>query len=155
RFDQLDDIVNATSLVFLGTTLSCARCHDHKFEALTMHDYYRMVAIFNPLVRPRNGRTELDLPIGTRAEIEREQERDRQVAALMKDVPKGKPAPPEISAKTAALLKRAPSLPRGYFLHETEPKPPDTHLLIRGKAARPGPKVAPGMPAVLVTEQPV
>ena len=35
RFDQLDDIVNATSLVFLGTDAGCARCHDHKFEALT------------------------------------------------------------------------------------------------------------------------
>src|SRR5262249_60675993 len=60
RFDQLDDIVSTTSQVFLGLTLACARCHDHKFEALTMHDYYRIVAVFDPLKRPQNGRTELD-----------------------------------------------------------------------------------------------
>jgi hypothetical protein len=150
RFDQLDDIVNATSLVFMGMTLACARCHDHKFEALTMHDYYRMVAIFNPLVRPTAGRLQLDLPVGTHAEIQRQKERDRQIAALMKDVPKGKPAP----AKVAELKKATPDLPRGYFLHEPTPNAPDTHLLIRGKAARPGPKVAPGFPAVLVAKQP-
>src|SRR5262249_43580159 len=41
RFDQLDDIVNTTSEVFLGLTLGCARCHNPKFEPMTMHDYYR------------------------------------------------------------------------------------------------------------------
>src|SRR5207244_7737750 len=68
RFDQLDDVVNATADVFLGLTLGCARCHDHKFEPLTQVDYYRMLAIFDPLERPQAGRTELDLPVGTRAE---------------------------------------------------------------------------------------
>ena len=56
RFDQLDDLVRTTSQAFLGLTLACARCHNHKFEPLTMHDYYRMVAVFNPLEQPRNGR---------------------------------------------------------------------------------------------------
>ena len=69
RYDQLDDLVNTTSEVFLGLTLGCARCHNHKFEPLSMHDYYRMVAIFEPLKRPGNGRTERTLPIGTRAQI--------------------------------------------------------------------------------------
>jgi Protein of unknown function (DUF1553)/Protein of unknown function (DUF1549) len=150
RFDQLDDIVNATSLVFMGTTLACARCHNHKFEALTMHDYYRMIAIFNPLVRPANGRTQLDLPAGTRPEIARQKERDAQIAALMLFIPKGKPAP----SKVDELRKATPDLPRAYYLHEPSPKAPDTHLLIRGKATRPGPKVAPGVPAVLVAKQP-
>ena len=65
RFDQLDDIVSTTSQVFLGLTLGCARCHNHKFEPLTARDYYSMVAVFNGLQRPRNGRTERDLPVGT------------------------------------------------------------------------------------------
>ena len=52
RFDQLDDMVGTTSEVFLGLTLACARCHNHKFEPLTALDYYRMVAVFNPLERP-------------------------------------------------------------------------------------------------------
>src|SRR5262249_46985257 len=122
RFDQIDDIVNATSLVFMGMTLACARCHDHKFEALTMHDYYRMVAIFNPLVRPTLGRFQLDLPVGTRAEIERQAERDRQIASLVKDVPKGKQPPPEIKSKIAEIKAKTPDLPRGYFLHELTTK---------------------------------
>ena len=154
RFDQLDDLVNATSLVFMGTTLACARCHDHKFEALTMHDYYRMVAIFDPLVRPRNGRQELDYPVGTHAEIERYKTREHAIGALFKDLPKGKPVPPEVKAKIAALSDKTPDLPRGYFMIEPTPKAPDTHLLLRGKATRPGPKVKPGMPAVLVDKQP-
>ena len=45
-------------------------------------------------------------------------------------------------------------MPHGYFLNEPSPKAPETHLLIRGKATRPGPRVAPGMPAVLVARQP-
>jgi hypothetical protein len=69
RYDQLDDIVNTTSEVFLGLTIGCARCHNHKFEPLTMHDYYRMVAIFEPLERPVKGRNELTLPIGTPAQV--------------------------------------------------------------------------------------
>ena len=70
RFDQLDDIVTTTSQVFLGLTLGCARCHNHKFDPLTARDYYGMVAIFDGLVRPQNGRTELDLPLGSRAELD-------------------------------------------------------------------------------------
>jgi hypothetical protein len=55
---------------------------------------------------------------------------------------------------TAALRQVTPDLPRGYFLHELGPEPAPTHLLVRGKAARPGPAVAPGLPAVLVPAQP-
>jgi hypothetical protein len=79
RFDQLDDLVRTTSEVFLGLTLGCARCHDHKFEPLTMLDYYRMVAIFDPLRRPQAGRTELARPVGSRAELLALAERDRRI----------------------------------------------------------------------------
>jgi hypothetical protein len=80
RFDQLDDVVSTTSQAFLGLTLGCARCHNHKFDPLTARDYYSMVAIFNGLQRPRNGRTELDLPVGTPQEIAAEAQRDREIA---------------------------------------------------------------------------
>lgn len=69
RFDQLDDMLNATSQTFLGITLACARCHDHKFEAYTQHDYYRMIAVLDPLQRPQSGRTDLDSPAGSVAEV--------------------------------------------------------------------------------------
>ena len=82
RFDQLDDIVRTTSEVFLGITLGCARCHDHKFDPLTQRDYYSLAAIFNGLQRPRNGRKELDLPIGNGAELDKLVERDAQIEPL-------------------------------------------------------------------------
>jgi hypothetical protein len=153
RFDQLDDIVSTTSLAFLGLSMGCARCHHHKFDPLTMHDYYRMVAIFNPLQRPANGRTELDLPIGTPAELKRQGERDDAIAALLKDAPKKGPGKAATDKRIAALRKKTPDLPRGYFMQESGP-PPKTHLLVRGKACRPGPEVQPGLPTVLVQEQP-
>ena len=78
-----------TSEVFLGLTLACARCHDHKFEPLSALDYYRMVAIFDPLQRPVDGRTELDLPAGSPAEVAAEAERDRQIEAIDAGSPSG------------------------------------------------------------------
>jgi hypothetical protein len=86
RFDQLDDMIRATSRAFLGLTLGCARCHTHKYEPLTHVDYYRMAAIFNGLQRPQNGRTELDLPAGSRAEITAVEERDRQIAEIQEEI---------------------------------------------------------------------
>lgn len=47
RADQLDDVISTTATVFLGVTLGCARCHDHKTDPFTTQDYYRLLAIFN------------------------------------------------------------------------------------------------------------
>ena len=42
----LDDVTHATASTFLGLTLGCAKCHDHKFDPLPTRDYYRMQAVF-------------------------------------------------------------------------------------------------------------
>ena len=68
RYDQLDDVLGVTATAFLGLTLRCARCHDHKFEPFSQADYYRMLAVFQPLKRPQIGRKELDRPVGNDAE---------------------------------------------------------------------------------------
>jgi hypothetical protein len=47
RYDGLDDIVATTGQVFLGLTLDCARCHDHKIDPIPQKDYYRMLAFFH------------------------------------------------------------------------------------------------------------
>ena len=44
--DDLDDMITATSTTFLGLTVQCARCHDHKFDPIAQTDYYAMQAIF-------------------------------------------------------------------------------------------------------------
>ena len=82
RYDQLDDLVSTTAQVYLGLTLGCARCHNHKFEPLSSRDYYSFLAIFDPLQRPQNGRKELDLPIGKPAEVERHNRRDEKIKPL-------------------------------------------------------------------------
>ncbi|HLJ11123.1 MAG TPA: DUF1549 and DUF1553 domain-containing protein [Planctomycetaceae bacterium] len=69
RYDQLDDIVGTVSATFLGMTLRCARCHNHKFEPISQLDYSRMLAIFEPLKRPQKDRADLDVPVGTREEL--------------------------------------------------------------------------------------
>ncbi len=47
RADQMDDVIATTSSVFLGLTVGCARCHDHKTDPILARDYYSMFAIFN------------------------------------------------------------------------------------------------------------
>ncbi|MEO0448276.1 MAG: DUF1549 and DUF1553 domain-containing protein, partial [Verrucomicrobiota bacterium] len=46
RNDILVDVVNTTGNAFLGLTFECAQCHTHKFDPLTIRDYYRMQAFF-------------------------------------------------------------------------------------------------------------
>jgi hypothetical protein len=47
RYDGLDDIVRTTSEVFLGMTLGCARCHDHKLDPIPQTNYYSFLAFFH------------------------------------------------------------------------------------------------------------
>lgn len=46
RADQMDEMIRATGEAFLGITIGCARCHDHKFDPLTQKDYYSLYATF-------------------------------------------------------------------------------------------------------------
>ncbi|MFO0942362.1 MAG: PSD1 and planctomycete cytochrome C domain-containing protein [Pirellulales bacterium] len=46
RQDELADLINTTGTAFLGLTLGCARCHDHKFDPVTQTDFYSMQAVF-------------------------------------------------------------------------------------------------------------
>jgi hypothetical protein len=46
RADDLFDMVNTTGATFLGLTVGCARCHDHKFDPITQEDFYGLEAIF-------------------------------------------------------------------------------------------------------------
>jgi hypothetical protein len=114
-----------------------------------------MVAVFDPLRRPQKGRNEVDLPAAPREQVSAAV---RVAARYPAETVAGLARPSVASLVAVALAKRRDSallaLPRGYFLYESSSKPPATHLLLRGKAARPGPEVAPGVPAVLVSSQP-
>lgn len=58
RYDELDDMVMTTGVSFLGLSVGCARCHDHKFDPIPARDYYSLAATFSTTIRSE---TRLDL----------------------------------------------------------------------------------------------
>ena len=59
RFNQKDDVINDRIDVigrgFLGLTIACARCHDHKFDPVTAADYYALRGVFDSITEPKEG----------------------------------------------------------------------------------------------------
>src|SRR5205814_4049728 len=47
RVEAIVDRVGTTGTVFLGLTVACAQCHNHKFDPISQRDYYRLFAFFN------------------------------------------------------------------------------------------------------------
>ncbi len=52
RIESVIDRVNTTGTAFLGLTVGCAQCHDHKFDPLTQRDYFQLYAFFNQQNEP-------------------------------------------------------------------------------------------------------
>lgn len=95
---QVFDRVNTTATVWLGLTMECAQCHDHKYDPIPTRDYYRLFAYFNhtPLeVELPSGTTDvshdfvgpyLDLPLSpAQEEARRSLERDLRDAETARD----------------------------------------------------------------------
>ncbi len=84
RYDVLDDIVSTTGQVFLGSTIGCARCHDHKADPFDAVHYYEFMAFFHGLTDMSRGGTQVDVATPEEAaETARlEAERERQVGRL-------------------------------------------------------------------------
>jgi cytochrome c553 len=51
RYDELDDQAATVGTAFLGLTIGCARCHDHKYDPIPTRDYYRIISTFTKTVR--------------------------------------------------------------------------------------------------------
>lgn len=66
RADELHDMVSVTSSAFLGLTVGCARCHDHKFDPIPQADYYRMVAV---MAGVRHGERAVPVPENVAREL--------------------------------------------------------------------------------------
>jgi hypothetical protein len=148
RADTVDEIIRATSEAFLGLTIGCARCHDHKFDPVTQQDYYRLFATFAGVYHD-------DRLVGPERDLrDREQrfsELEKQKKKLLEDksAAEKSPAPrqqleefdrrlAEVDRQIAALPS-VPSLRVGRFEQPAQPQ----HVFEGGNAARKGETVVP------------
>jgi hypothetical protein len=75
RIESIVDRVNTTGAVFLGLTLGCAQCHDHKYDPLAQREYYQFFAFFNNADEPT-------LEVPTAEQVQQRERIHRQVAVL-------------------------------------------------------------------------
>ena len=104
------DRVEAFGTAFLGLTVTCAQCHDHKYDPLTQSEYYSLFAFFNNFDgepetagRPRNGLQPPFLSLATPEQEQKLAEMDRQIAAAQAEVNAAKKA---VEAATDPAAKK-------------------------------------------------
>jgi hypothetical protein len=80
RIESIFDRVATTGTAFLGLTIGCAQCHDHKFDPISQREYYQFLAFFNNADEP-------EMPVASPAEIARANDSDTKVAAYIAALP--------------------------------------------------------------------
>jgi len=88
--DIVDDQIDVTGRAFLGMTLACARCHDHKFDPITTKDYYAMAGIFfsSRILDKFADKTAGETPMRVNLLPPHEREERKQVAARVAEIDK-------------------------------------------------------------------
>jgi hypothetical protein len=86
--DMVDDQINAVSRAFLGVTIGCARCHDHKFDPISTADYYGLAGIFfsTQIATPQISAPYNKVPLVPPAEIERREKYLARIPEMQKQV---------------------------------------------------------------------
>jgi hypothetical protein len=131
RQNALNDITETTGLAFLGLTVGCARCHDHKFDPIRIGDFYRLQAFFTP------ARFRDDYPIASPSERARYEEESRRwddaVTALQQAVIRLEQ--PVRAALTPELLPTVNDETAAAFARpESERSAGDVHLIFEAQA---------------------
>ena len=127
RVENVMDRVETTSTVWLGLTMGCSKCHEHKFDPLTMRDYYGLYDVFNQTSEDgigRSGQAAPAMDMSTPAELERVKttsEKVKQVAAEVEAFELTKwPRPAGKPLTESDAIKLPGNLPS--YIAKTEPK---------------------------------
>jgi hypothetical protein len=129
EYEWLSDAVDTTGAAFLGLTLGCARCHDHKYDPIRQRDYYAMQAFFAASDRPYPAKVRLN--------------RIKALNGLLSEVPVPKALldDPRCTVQTEDQA--------GFRLFH-RPEPMVVHRLHRGEVGKPREVMEPAFPAALV-----
>lgn len=173
--DEWEERVDAVSRTFLGLTVACARCHDHKFDPISADDYYGLAGIFastrhieRPLISDeayepvRVAKEQVSKLEKQVAELKQQkplpQDQIDELAATIEDLKTSTPLYDTPLANALAeesmYVVRAGEKPEQGTLLEYRPGPRDLPSFIRGDPNRPGPIVRRRFLTVLSDDQP-
>jgi hypothetical protein len=154
----IEDTLDTMGKVVLGMGLSCARCHDHKFDPTSMRDYYGLYGFFQRTSYPFPGgesvRTQKYFKPAVHPSLLAAQDKDyyaphrTEIDRLKKLIKEGRDAKSN-RAKLEAIESKAPSrlAPKAYAVSDGEVK--ETYLHKLGNPRSRGDQIKPGVPAFL------
>jgi hypothetical protein len=171
RVEAVADRVATTGAAFLGLTLGCARCHDHKYDPISQREFYQLLAYYNNTdeITTEAERNDLHRPVlqvATKEQLARVAAYKSQLATLNRELAtyikelSAKPAasgdPPKYKdpglaerlANLRAHRKREPQITTTLIMREL-PQPRDAYIHLGGDFLRHGAAVKPAVPAVL------
>ena len=112
RYDYMDDMIRTTFQGFMGLSVNCARCHDHKFDPITRMDYYRSMAMMW-------GYVDYDHPLAPKEQVEQYEKMKSEV-----DAGDGAAARAEIAAHRKTLQRRGLEAQAGRSAEEVSGRYP-------------------------------
>ena len=150
---RIDNQIDVFSKTFLGLTVSCARCHDHKFDPISSADYYALAGF---LKSSRHQQAFLDAPEEVDPLISRLYELKNELRKSLADPARrfsaslrqrlgtilGEPDRPPESVPADAAVQRTPSQEKARWLYRRDDPESGKRWRISGPAFAPGPAVA-------------
>jgi hypothetical protein len=159
--DIADEQVDTISRTMLGLTLSCARCHDHKFDPLSARDYYALAGIFYSTRTMQNRdfvSKWMERPLPSREVTERRRQQQQRIDAVKSELEQLKVASQKelVAARQAELEKLQKELPQyAMVMAAEEGERCNLPVHLRGNHLKPGPDLVPrGMPSILTEVAP-